>query len=87
MCEHMNFRANVTVNRMPDVRRFNADVKINCADCGLPFRFIGLPCGVDLNGAAVSVGGTEARLCIAPAGEVMTPLDGAVGGFTVRRTA
>jgi len=84
-CAHPDFAAEVTVNRLEDTGRFNADVRITCAACGVPFRFIGLPAGVDLNGAAVSVDGTEARLAVAPKGEVITPLEG-VGGFTVRRT-
>lgn len=85
-CEHMNFEADVTVNRLEDTGRFNADVRIVCAECRIPFRFIGLQAGVDLNGAAVSVDGTEARLAIAPKGEVVSLVDdGAVGGFTIRR--
>lgn len=83
-CQHMNFDADVTVNRIEDTGRFNADVKIVCADCKVPFRFIGLPTGLDMNGAAVSVDGCEGRFAIAPKGEVVTPLEG-VGGFTVRR--
>lgn len=92
-CLHMNFEANVEVNRIlkdetsGEVERYSADVRIDCADCHLPFRFIGLPVGVDLNGAAVSVSGQEARLTIAPKGEVLTPLDSTgTHGFTVRRT-
>ena len=84
-CKHSVFDCDVMVNRLEDVGLFNADVRIKCAECGMPFRFIGLPAGVDLNGAAVSVDGTEARLAIAPKGDVITPLEG-VGGFTVRRT-
>ncbi len=85
-CQHENFAASVTVNRLQDSGRFVADVRVTCADCSLPFRFIGLPCGVDLNGAAVSIDGTEARLCIAPKGEVVTPLEStACSGFTVRK--
>jgi hypothetical protein len=26
-----------------DTQRFMADIRIVCADCGMPFRFIGLP--------------------------------------------
>lgn len=87
MCEHRNFEANVNVNRIEDVGRFAADVSIRCADCGVPFRFLGLPSGVDLNGAAVSVNGEEARLAIAPRGEVATVLEeDTPAGFTVRRS-
>ena len=85
-CEHEDFEASVDVTRLTDTKRFAADVRIRCRQCGLPFRFIGLPCGSDLNGAAVSVDGTEARLAVAPKGEVLTPLDGAPMGFTVRRS-
>lgn len=69
-CAHRTFVANVEVSRLEDVGRFTADVRIECCD---------------LNGAAVSVDGTEARLAIAPRGEVITPLDGGLHGFTVRR--
>lgn len=84
-CEHKQFAAEVDVARLEDSGRFNADVRIKCADCGMPFRFVGLPCGLDLNGAAVSIDGTEARMAIAPRHEVSTPLDDAPMGFTVRR--
>lgn len=89
-CEHMIFSANVNVVRMPDmedgpIKRYAADVRINCAECGIPFRFIGLPAGVDLNGAAVAIDATEARLAIAPKGEVISVLEGGVVGFSVRR--
>lgn len=85
-CDHHNFFADVTVNRLEDAGRFQADVRIRCKDCGTPFRFIGLPAGLDLNGAAVSVDGTEGRFAIAPKGQVVTPIDpDAVGGFTIRR--
>lgn len=90
-CEHQTFDASVEVNRVlgdgdgePPIR-FTVDVAIRCRDCGLPFRFIGLPHGLDMNGAAVSANGEEARLCIAPQGEVLTMVDG-VTGFTARRT-
>lgn len=84
-CSHPDFRANVTVSRLQDSGRFSADVTIRCAACGVPFRFLGLPAGLDLNGAAVSVDGTEARLAIAPPGEVNSFMDGAPQGFSVRR--
>jgi hypothetical protein len=86
-CQHENFAANVDVHRLEgcEPMRFNADVRIECAECGLPFRFIGLPAGTDLNGAAVSVDATEARMAIAPKGQVVSVLEGAATGFSVRR--
>jgi hypothetical protein len=87
-CEHPNFIASVDVGRIESTTggpmRFSADVKINCTECGVPFRFIGLPAGMDLNGAATSVDATEARLTIAPKGQVWTALEGAPSGFSVR---
>jgi hypothetical protein len=86
-CKHESFDCSVTVNRLEDIGRFTADVRIKCLQCGMPFRFIGLPAGVDLNGAAVSINGEEARMAIAPKGEVVTPLtDSTCQGFTVRKT-
>lgn len=68
-CPHLNFEAEVDVARLEDSGRFSADVRIKCADCGHPMRFLGLPMGLDLNGAAVSANGQEARLAIYPWGE------------------
>ena len=56
-CEHKNFAANVTVNRIEDAGRFMADVTVRCIDCNTPFRFIGLPAGMDYNSPCVSVDG------------------------------
>lgn len=90
-CVHENFMADVQVARMPSreggpIERYMADVRVKCDDCGLPFRFIGLPAGVDLNGASVNNDATEARLAIAPKGEVISELEGGVVGFSVRKT-
>lgn len=70
-CKHENFAARVAVNRMPSedggpICTFMADVTVTCAACGLPFHFLGMPLGLDLAGAAVSVDRTEAHLAIAP---------------------
>lgn len=81
-CDHPDFSAVVTVNRFLDTGRFMADVKISCSRCNLPFQFLGLPLGVNLAGAAMSVDGREARLAIAPSDRVFHPLSG-VAGFGV----
>lgn len=88
-CNHERFEASVAVNRILEskdgpVERICADVRISCVDCGVPLRFIGLPFGVDLNGAAVSSDGEEARLAVAPKGEVLTLVEGC-SGFTIRK--
>ena len=68
-CTHPEFAAEVDVQRIEDKGRFFADVRIKCAVCGKPLRFLGLPMGLDCNGAAVSPDGTEARLAIHPVNE------------------
>lgn len=65
-CKHEDFIANVRVERMEDIGRFAADVTVKCSQCGQPFKFLGLPGGSLMDGAAVSMDGTEARLAIAP---------------------
>ena len=82
-CKHMDFHARVTVNRLEDIGRFMAEVRIECRQCHLPFQFLGLPMGVSLRGATMNVDGDEARLAIAPVGSVPHPLDGALA-FGVR---
>ena len=89
MCEHLNFVAEVDVNRLSTkedgrIDQYSADVRIKCAECDLPFRFIGLPAGLDLNGAATSVNAEEARLAIAPKGQVISVMENGVSGFSIR---
>lgn len=74
-CAHTRFHAHVAVNRIEDRGAFAADVRVWCANCGLPFQFLGLEPGLDMQGARVSVDGTEARLAICPQGQVPSPLD------------
>jgi len=86
MCKHETFEARVAVNRLEDSGRFAADITIKCTQCGVPFRFLGLPAGVDLDGAAVSTDGTEGRFAIGPPDQVANFLDGNCPvGFTVRK--
>jgi hypothetical protein len=85
MCKHKNIETTTDISYLEDANRFTADIRIRCADCGTPFRFIGLPAGLDLNGAAVSADGTEGRFAIAPKSEVLSMIEGAPVGFTVRK--
>lgn len=79
-CEHQIFRGNVRVGRLTgegsDVpTAYTAELTIKCAECGRDFQFLGLPAGVNLSGATMSIDGLEARLAIAPVGDVPSPLD------------
>lgn len=78
-CQHQNFTANVKVNRLEDektkaVNQYLADVTIQCTQCRVHFQFLGLKPGLNLQGAAVSIDGLEARLAICPNDERPNPL-------------
>jgi hypothetical protein len=89
-CRHEAFACEVNIARITNetgdlVERYQANVTVTCEECNTKFRFIGLPAGLDLNGAAVSVDGTEGRFTIAPKGEVLSELEGTPVGFSVRK--
>lgn len=67
-CEHMNFMSKANIFRL-ESGKFMAEIQIECSDCHRPFEFLGLPAGLNLEGAAVEFGGREARLAIKPANE------------------
>lgn len=64
------------------VTAFVTELRVRCADCGEPFRFIGFPMGASPRAPMVSVDHQEARLPMAPAS---APADfGLEGpGFTI----
>lgn len=71
-CDHMNFRAEVRVGRLTDteggrVTSYTANVRVECAECKLPFRFMGLPAGSHPTEPRVSVDAIELRAPIEPA--------------------
>jgi hypothetical protein len=84
-CEHENFIANVTVNRILDIKRFTADVTVKCADCGLPFEFIGPECGFSYEGPTVNPSAQELRIPIRPKGCEILPGIKGPAGFKVER--
>lgn len=71
-CEHPEFSAMVRVGRLSKddggpITGYTADVKVECAKCRLPFRFIGLTAGNHYAEPRVSMDGTELRAPIEPA--------------------
>ena len=87
-CKHnAKHHAAVSIGFLEDSGRFTCDVKVNCAECGRPFQFLGLPIGLDLNGGAfINADGQELRVALAPVGTVPQPLDnGLVRGFRIRQ--
>lgn len=72
VCSHLNFKASVNVGRLSHdeggpITGYTADVRVNCAECGLAFRFIGLAAGNHYAEPRVSMDGTELRAPIEPA--------------------
>lgn len=84
-CKHnTETSATVNLNYLEDSGRYMADVTLSCVTCGKRFKFLGLPLGLDLNGAAVSFDGHTASLAVAPDGETIPPLKG-VEGYSIRK--
>ena len=89
-CEHNEFNATVVTNRVLDENtkelvRFNVELKVWCSQCGMSLRFLGLPAGLDLDGASVSLDASEVRLAALPADRVYSELEGTPHGFTIRK--
>ena len=71
-CSHLNFAANASVGRLSDkeggtITGYVVDVTVKCADCGLPFRWIGIAAGNHYAEPRVSIDGTELRAPLEPA--------------------
>jgi hypothetical protein len=71
-CKHWNFRAEVEVARLErhegsDVRDYLAGVRIACADCGRPFRFVDQRLGLSLAEPTASMDRLELRVPVEPA--------------------
>jgi len=78
-CDHSDFQAQVNVGRLSNetggpIAVYTADVTISCAQCGVPFRFVGLTAGSHYAEPRVSIDGIEMRAPIEPAEhEVLAP--------------
>ncbi len=71
-CAHEYFKASVRVGRLSQeesgpITGYTADVKVMCAECGLPFRFVGVAAGSSFAEPRVSIDGTELRAPLEPA--------------------
>jgi len=70
-CPHLNFKAQVDVGRISKVdggpiEAYQADIKIQCADCNMDFEFVGMPAGNSFEKPMTSMDFIEARLPIRP---------------------
>lgn len=84
-CKHDLLRVESEIVKIKDNKRFMAEIRIRCDSCKAQFSFIGLPFGLNYNGAAVDSDGTEARLAIAPREEVLSVLEDTPDDITARR--
>ena len=71
-CRHENFRCDAHIGRLSEteggpITGYTAGITVECADCGLQFRFIGVPAGNHHSEPRVSVDGKELRAPIEPA--------------------
>lgn len=66
-CAHQSFRAEVDVNRFEDTGRFLAAVRVRCTDCGVAFRFLGVPAGLSWSRPSTSIDSEELLAPIEPA--------------------
>ncbi len=70
-CEHKDFKACANIFRMPqeeggEIKSYCCDLKIECAECGMPFLFKGVPFGVTPVQPTMSIDRTELRIPIEP---------------------
>ena len=71
-CQHREFSAQVNVTRLTDgddgpVTGHTTDITVRCIECGLPFRWRGIPFGSSPHHPCLSVDGLELRAPIEPA--------------------
>lgn len=77
-CAHENFKCHCGVGRLSaeeggPITHYTAEIRIECAECGEPFQFLGLPMGHSAYGAATSVDALELRAAIKPQNGPMPP--------------
>ncbi len=70
-CLHEKFQSNCRIGRLTEVESgpvtsYTMDVEVHCAECMMPFQFIGLPGGVNPSFPTVSADNLEARIPIKP---------------------
>lgn len=71
-CAHESFHCQANVTRLSSVEDgpitgYTVGIEITCTECGIPFRFIGLPAGNSFQQPMVSIDGTELRAPLEPA--------------------
>lgn len=67
-CAHENFHAMIKVARLEDSGKFCAEITIHCIDCNEPFRFLGVPAGLNFRAPTCSIDDLELFAPIEPQG-------------------
>ena len=80
-CEHKAFASHAAVTRLTGVEGgpvtgYSCDLRVHCVECGTAFAFIGVPGGLSPSAPRVSLDALELRLPIAPAADVVAPIEG-----------
>lgn len=70
-CQHLNFKAEAKITRLTDeeggeVNGYRAEIEVHCADCFMPFTFVGLPGGYSPSQPTVNFDCTELRAPLKP---------------------
>lgn len=87
-CAHENFNCFAAVARLQvsesdkRIGGYSVDVRIVCRDCGLPFEWVGIPCGSLPDRPAASFDYLELRAPIIPKGQTLPEMQRA--GFLVK---
>lgn len=73
-CAHEQFKCDCKVARLSEIEAgpitgYQLDIEVKCVQCGLQFRFRGIPAGNDPDFPRTSIDGTELRAPIEPASE------------------
>lgn len=71
-CAHESFVVNADITRLTDtdngpVTGYSASIRVNCDQCGLAFRFMGLPFGSHFAEPRLSADSEELRAPLEPA--------------------
>lgn len=75
-CKHnIEHFINCKISCFEDSKRLMLEISVRCETCKKPFVFVGLPPGLNLNGATVSVDGLTANMALAPEGESVAEFD------------
>lgn len=84
-CPHLEFKAQVNVQRMEDTGLKYAELTVECLHCGAPAVWRGLPMGLSPDQPTSSIDAKEAVLPFLCEGDVYTPIPGQPTGFSVKK--